>query len=105
MSSQATAIAGILILATLAESLVEYLIAPAADELADEKPWREIAMRYIAALVGVALSSLYQTDLLAMLGLVAPWPWVGWVVTGLLIGRGSNFVHDFASRWLSAQLR
>jgi hypothetical protein len=105
MSAQATAIAGILILATLCESLVEYLIAPAADELADDKPWRELALRYLAALVGVALSSVYQTDLLAMLGLTSPWPWVGWVVTGLLIGRGSNFVHDFASRWLSAQYR
>jgi hypothetical protein len=100
-----TAIAGILILATLAESLVEYLIAPPVDELADDKPWREIAMRYIAALVGILLAVTYQTDLLAMLGLTSPWPWVGWVVTGLLIGRGANFVHDFASRWLSAQLR
>jgi hypothetical protein len=38
---------------------------------------------------------------LAMAGLVSPWPWVGNVVTGLIIGRGANFVHDLASRWLA----
>lgn len=105
MQTQTVILTGILILATLAESLVEYLIAPVADELGDDKPWREIAMRYVAAAVGIALAILYQTDLLAMLGLASPWPWVGWVVTGLLIGRGSNFIHDFAGRWLSAEIR
>ena len=38
---------------------------------------------------------------LALFNLTSPWPWVGWVVTGILIGRGSNFIHDFASRWLT----
>ena len=38
---------------------------------------------------------------LALFDLTSPWPWAGWVVTGILIGRGSNFVHDFASRWLA----
>ena len=105
MSSQTTIMAGILILATLAESLVEYLIAPAADNVLGDKAWRELFMRYVAALVGVALATTYRTDLLSMLGLTTPWPWVGWVITGILLGRGSNFVHDFATRWLSAQYR
>jgi hypothetical protein len=105
MQPQTTILAGILILATLAESLVEYLIAPIGDELGDDSPWREMAMRYIAALVGIALATVYRTDLLAMLGLTSPWPIVGYIVTGLLIGRGSNFVHDFAGRWLTADLR
>jgi len=36
-----------------------------------------------------------------MLDLVSPWPWAGNIMTGLIIGRGANFVHDFASRSLS----
>jgi hypothetical protein len=103
--NQVTALAGILLLATLTESLVEYLIAPVADGLKESKPWHTLILRYIAALVGIALCAVYRADLLAMLGLVSPWPWVGWVVTGFIIGRGANFVHDFASRWLSNPAR
>jgi hypothetical protein len=99
-------ITGILILATLAESLVEYLVRPIV------KPWvdgedprasalRDLGLRYIAAAVGMALSVLYQADLLAIVGLSSPWPIAGQLLTGLIIGRGANFVHDFASRWLS----
>lgn len=99
--NQVSALTGILVLATLTESLVEYLIAPIADGLPESQPWKSIILRYIAALVGIALCSVYNADLLAMFGLASPWPWVGWVVTGFIIGRGANFVHDFASRWLS----
>ena len=51
-------------------------------------------------LVG-ALCILYRVDLLACFDLVSPWPFAGWIITGLLIGRGSNFIHDFATRWLT----
>ena len=107
MNTVAT-ITGILVLATLVESLVEYLIRPIA------KPWepgdppadanhlelRDLALRYGAALIGILLCIAYGADLLALVGLSTPVPWVGPIVTGLLVGRGANFVHDFASRWL-----
>jgi hypothetical protein len=113
---------GILILATVVEALVEYFLRPLF------KPWvegtppvasltaeegqdppkktddrvtdRDLALRYTAALVGVVLCCVYAVDLLAVAGLVSPMPLVGYVVTGLLIGRGANFVHDFAARWM-----
>ena len=102
-------ITGIVILATLAESLVEYLIRPLV------KPWgegdppedarylalRDLILRYVAAIVGIVLSVIYRADLLAIVGLASPWPIAGQILTGLIIGRGANFVHDFASRWLS----
>ena len=106
-------ITAILILATLVESLVEYLVRPLvkppiptpADRIMIGEPetatWRDMVLRYIAALVGVALCVLYSADLLTMVGLTSPWPWIGPVITGLIIGRGANFVHDFASRWLT----
>ena len=104
----------ILVLAAITEGLVEYLIRPLV------KPWRrsasqagsgeggsedptarDLVLRYAACLVGVALCIVYDADLLGLLGLLPPWPWVGPIITGLLIGRGSNFIHDFASRWLT----
>ena len=107
-------ITAILILATLVESLVEYLIRPLVKptslraepsnpQLAEEEvtSWRDLLLRYVAAAVGILLCWLYSADLLAMLDLVSPWPWAGNIITGLIIGRGANFVHDFASRWLA----
>jgi hypothetical protein len=102
-------ITGILILATLAESLVEYLVRPLVKPWGDGEPppdaryleIRNMALRYVAALVGVALCILYGADLLAIVGLASPVPWAGPILTGLIIGRGANFVPDFSSRWLS----
>jgi hypothetical protein len=108
MNESIAAVTGILVLATIAEALVEYLLAPIVEAKGPSGsksetavPWRSLALRYCAALIGVALSVVYQVDLLAFFNLSSPWPWVGWVITGILIGRGSNFVHDFASRWLT----
>jgi hypothetical protein len=41
---------------------------------------------------------LYDADLLATLGYVALVPYVGAALTGLMIGRGSNYVNDLISR-------
>ena len=103
-----TAITGILALATIAEALVEHLFAPIVDARSEGEPppagalnWRAIVLRYTSLFLSVLLAITYRADLLLLLNLTPPWPWVGWVITGLLIGRGSNFIHDFASRWLT----
>ena len=112
------AITGILVLATIAEAIVEHIFAPIVDakdpndssraERGDPEPepdrvldWPALALRYVSVLIGVALCILYRVDLLAYFDLVSPWPITGWIITGILIGRGSNFIHDFATRWLT----
>ena len=117
MKDPIAALTGILVLATIAEAIVEHIFAPIVDardpaaeqptpddmepELARVLDWPALALRYVSVLIGVALCILYQIDLLAHFDLVSPWPFVGWIITGLLIGRGSNFIHDFATRWLT----
>ena len=108
MNESIAAVTGILVLATIAEAIVEYLVAPIMDargpnstEPKTALDWPALALRYFAALIGIALCITYRVDLLAFFNLTSPWPWVGWVITGILIGRGSNFIHDFASRWLT----
>jgi hypothetical protein len=110
-------LSGILILATLVEALVEYLVKPlfgppivppdeaslrhseGITELPD--PIGALLIRYSAAAIGVLLCIAYRADLLVLANLHAPLPWIGFVITGLLIGRGANFVHDFTSRWFA----
>ncbi|MGQ9600490.1 MAG: hypothetical protein ACUVWZ_13840 [Anaerolineae bacterium] len=84
----------ILVVAVVVESLTEYFVAPAIPEK------YKMYLPYAAALIAVFLCVAYRVDLLAAAGLVSPIPAVGWIVSGFLIGRGSNFVNDFADRWL-----
>jgi len=99
----------ILILATLVEALVEYLvkplfgppILPEAEAASPDDALPGLLIRYSAATIGVLLCLTYRADLLILANLNAPLPWVGFVITGILIGRGANFVHDFTSRWFT----
>ena len=109
--------AGILALATVVEALTEYLarpivaavyralgIGPKTPQLrlvGESDPAGSLpALRYVAALVGVGLCWAYRADLLALVGLDARFSLIGYLVTGLLLGRGANFINDFADRWL-----
>jgi hypothetical protein len=77
-----------LALTILTEGIIEYLGTPIPRRF---KP-------YAAALLSTAACVLYNADLLAMLGYSALVPYVGAVLTGLVIGRGSNYVNDLISR-------
>ena len=92
-----------LALAFMAESMTEYLFASWLD-LAKEK-WPGLGkvypLKYIAAGVGVTFAFAYGLDLIAaMLGVAPSPPWVGVMLTGLAIGRGANYVNDFAKTYL-----
>lgn len=79
-------IAGILLLAAFVEGLVEYLFA--------KQNGSQPVLKYVALGLGVVLAIAYNVDILAMAGLVSPIPLVGNVVSGIIIGRGSNYVND-----------
>jgi hypothetical protein len=55
---------------------------------------------YRAAVVGMAMCFLYQAGVMSLLGLEAVGEPGSYIVTGLLVGRGANFVHDFAKTYL-----
>lgn len=83
-------ITSVFILAVLVEGIVEYFIA-SEDK---KQPW----LKYVAAAIGVLVCVIYKADLLAGLGLITPIPYVGSIVTGIIIGRGSNYLNDFISK-------
>lgn len=91
----------ILFLAVLVETLTEYIFGQAFDHLPALLPWRWTLI-YSAAVVGVVGAVLLRFDLLYLLAqtLGVEWPELanptilGMVLTGLAIGRGSNYLHD-----------
>jgi hypothetical protein len=81
-------IAALLMLAVLVEGIIEHYGSAIPSAY---KP-------YAAALLAVVVCVLYNADLLAALGLSAGVPYVGSVLTGVIIGRGSNYLNDFVSQ-------
>lgn len=80
-------ILGILLLSTLIEGTLTYVFGENSDT---PRPW----LRYVSLLLGVGAAIAYQIDIPAMAGLVAINGYVGYVVSGLIIGRGANYIND-----------
>lgn len=55
---------------------------------------------WLSAALGVGAALLFQVDGLALAGLPEPLlsPWSGQVITGIIVGAGSNVVNDFFTK-------
>src|SRR5574343_895877 len=101
-------LAVILALAFLVETLVEAVFGPLFDKIPALTP-HKWALMYIALAVGVGGAFIYQFDLLAILSKFVEMPEplkvgpFGMVITGLAIGKGSNYIHQFISKFFPAK--
>jgi len=96
-------------LAYLTESFTEYVIGTLFDKIEKWKPFKWIQL-YFAMGVGIYLAIFYQLDLVYLLGVLIsetvsiPVPvqisTVGFVLTGMGIGRGAGWLHDFVDNYL-----
>ena len=88
-------------LSFLTESLTEYVFGTPLDKLGWAKfKW---GLMYVSLALGVGLAFFYQFDLIWLLSQVvgesiSP-SWPGFVLTGLGIGRGANWLHQFVERY------
>lgn len=59
-------------------------------------------MRIASGALGILLCILFQVDAMSMLSLPTPMfqPWVGQIVTGLIVGAGSAVVHKFFDKFI-----
>lgn len=84
-------------LAFLAESLTEYLFAGplSAARLPGD------LIRYVAVVVGVVLAWAYDLDITRdVLGLTPRPAEMGVILSGVVLGRGASYVHDFYQSYL-----
>lgn len=88
-------------LAFLIEALVEYFFGKPFDQVEKLKKYKWLLM-YIPPAFGVLFSFIYQLDMINLLS-----RWLGQelqitnasiILTGLSIGRGASFIHDFWQR-------
>ena len=99
-----------LFLGFMIEALVEYLIAPWFDNFPKFTKWKWLQM-YVAMAVGLVAAFIYQLDLVNLLsrflsettgsGEFIPITTFGLIITGIAIGRGSNFLHDIFTKFFT----
>ncbi len=87
-----------LVLAFLTESFTEYLFGQAVNHIPKAEPFKWL-LQYVALAAGIGLALYYYVDVIAVLTNTQPTN-VGVVLTGLTIGRGSNYFHQFISQYL-----
>lgn len=82
-----------LALAFISESMVEYLFGQLVEHVQVLQPYKWLLM-YVSAAAGVGLAFYYSLDLFSLIT-QAPPTTIGILLSGLSVGRGANFVHDF----------
>lgn len=78
----------------LAAVLIEAIIETVKLALDGGIRWEHVA----SILLGVIVAAVYGLDLFALAGLETPLPYVGSVLSGIIFGRGSNYVADLLSK-------
>ena len=93
----------IIFAAAAGEGIIEFLIAPVVTLLFGKE--EQLALRTIinnlaSALLGVLLAIGCNLCAFSIFQAVETLPFLDNVITGLLIGRGSNWVHNLFKRFL-----
>jgi hypothetical protein len=85
------------LLAVFVEGTVKYITGSL------QKRYRDIIKSYIpyfTLLFGCILALNFKLDILQIFGIsvASVFPWVSYFMTGVIIGRGSNYLNDLISR-------
>lgn len=86
----------IITLAIIVEALIEY--AKSIGKAVLGGGWKTAVTQIVAIVGSIIICFATGADLFATIGLVFAWPWIGIVLTGIIISRGANYVSDFITR-------
>lgn len=70
--------------------LIEAVITNIRWAIENEFTWVKVS----SLVLGILLAVVYQIDLVSQLGFTAVVPYVGSVLTGVILSRGSNVVYE-----------
>lgn len=80
-----------MVLACIVEAVLEYVLGIWWQPLSGET--RQRVIMAVGLVIGVSLCLVYRVDLMAELGFKAGIP--GQILTGMLVGRGADYLHNF----------
>ena len=77
----------VLVMSVIIEAVITYIKTIVVDKTIK---WQVI----VSMVLSIALSLAYGLDIPALVGIVSPISYVGNVLTGILVSRGSNYIFD-----------
>lgn len=90
----------ILLGAAAGEGIIEFLVAPLFDMVVPEnKSIRVFGLNLSSAILGLLLAFGFRFGIFTLFGAEEAIPYMDQVVTGLLMGRGSNWLHNLFKRF------
>jgi len=91
----------ILFAAAVGEAVIEFLLVPVVDLFIHktETKIRTVIFNSLSGLLGVGIAFTFSLCLFQMLGAVSNFIGVDEVLTGIVIGRGSNFAHGLLKKY------
>ena len=98
----------ILFAATVGEAVIEFWAAPVIDYFMrrkkgvfkeDETTLRTIVFNGLSGVLGIGIAFAFSLRLFTMLGAVNNFVGVDEVLTGIVVGRGSNFAHGLLKKY------
>lgn len=87
-------ISAVLVMAVIIEAIIAYVKTWVVEK---KIQWPQI----VAVLFGIVISFAYGLDIPALVGIKSGIAYVGNVLTGILISRGSNYIHDLYKNIIS----
>ena len=84
-------ITAILIMAVLVEAMVTYIKTLVVDK---QFKW----LMFLSAVLSIVICIAYKLDIPAAAGISSGIPFVGMIITGVLISRGSNYINDLLKK-------
>ena len=91
-----TGIVLIIVLAIIIEAFIEY--GKSIGKAFAAGAWKTAVTQLFAIVLGVLICFATGADLFAVVGVAFAVPWLGVVLTGIIISRGANYVSDFVKR-------
>lgn len=83
---------GVMFLAVFLEGTLTYAFGKKGTE-AEPRKW----VSYVALVAGVGLAIGYKVNIPATVGITSQVPLLDFIVSGIIIGRGSNYLNDILS--------
>ncbi len=90
-------ITAILIMAVLVEAVVTYIKTWVVNR---EFKWPML----VSAVLSIAVCIAYGLDIPSAVGVSSSIPFVGMIITGVLISRGSNYINDLLKKLTSSKV-
>lgn len=88
---------GLLMMAIIVEGLITYIKTFVVD---GKFQWQII----VGLVVGILVAIAYQIDIMALFGLMSIIPYLGCILTGIMLSRGSNYIFDLIGHLTKNQL-